>query len=308
MNRFTGVFVVLIFAFTLGWGQATPAPQNGAPAATPAQAAPTPPADVTGCMTQWFGNFSVASANNAQSWQIKGDGAALWNHENHVVTIKGLADPKASSPTMYAQNIQDTGQSCGTAAASNAATVQPGAAGSTTPTANAETGSTTGAGAATAAPGATGTPAGTESQQQPGGGVAQPSTTTTQPQTPQASAAPQQGGVSGTAAGSSMTPQSNTTAENKGVPTAGTPQNSGIANNTAQQQPADDNRIFDGCIIGSMNNYQFKSNGKTYHLQGNTANLNTMVNHQVELTGEDFNGKAIQVNGARDLGGACKGK
>jgi hypothetical protein len=94
------------------------------------------------------------------------------------------------------------------------------------------------------------------------------------------------------------------TSENKGTPAAGSPQGA-IASNAAAA-PAENYAIFNGCLVGSVNDYQFKSNGKTYRLQGNTSQLNSMFKHNVEITGEDFNGKAIQVNGGRDLGTPCK--
>ncbi|HVZ16726.1 MAG TPA: hypothetical protein VG897_06395 [Terriglobales bacterium] len=266
MNRFAGLFVVAVLGSTVAWAQA------GAPAA--AQPTAAAQAAVTGCMTQWFGEFKVADPTSNKSWNVKGNGAALWNQENHIVKVQGLSDPQAQTPTIYAQSVQDTGQACGSAAASNAGTAQPGTA--------QQPANTTGAtGTTGTAPAGTATP---EPQPQPGGGVSQPSAPPTTPQT----AAPQS--------------QASTANEDKGVPTAGT----SVTTNAAQQQPADDNQIFTGCLVGSLNNYQFKANGKTYHIQGNTASLNSMVNHQVELTGEDFNGKAIQVNGARDLGGSCK--
>jgi len=82
----------------------------------------------------------------------------------------------------------------------------------------------------------------------------------------------------------------------------------GAEPNSGSAMPQSDqtNAVFTGCLAGSMNNYQLKANGKLYRLQGNTAPLQALLNHQIELTGEDFNGKAIQVNGARDLGGSCK--
>jgi hypothetical protein len=57
-----------------------------------------------------------------------------------------------------------------------------------------------------------------------------------------------------------------------------------------------------------MNNYKFEANGNEYRLQGNTSMLKGMSGHQVEITGDIFNGKAIQVNGARDLGSSCSSK
>lgn len=289
MNRFTGLFVAVVFGITMAWAQA-PAPQNGAaPAAAPAQAAaPSQQASVSGCMTQYFGQFSVADAGSSKSWQVKGAGARLWDHENHVVKIQGLPDPQAASPVVYALSMQDTGQPCGSAQAANAAP------------------------ALNAGPAASATSAQPEAQQQPGGGISQPSTptapnsaaSTPQATTPQTPA--QQGGVSGAATNSPATP-AQAAGENKGTPTAGTPAEA-VAAPPAQQQPADSNHVFSGCLNGTINNYQFKANGKVYRLQGNTMSLGSMLNHQVEITGEDFNGKAIQVNGARDLGGNCKGK
>ncbi len=65
-------------------------------------------------------------------------------------------------------------------------------------------------------------------------------------------------------------------------------------------------QTFEGCVAGNTNNYQLKSNGKTYRLQGDTTSLNGLTGHTVSVTGEDFNGKAIQVDSARDMGKGCK--
>ena len=306
MNRFTRLMIVPVFGLTLAWAQAptqqSAAPAQSAPAAAAQSAAPSQQANVTGCLTQWFGQYSVADAASSKAWQVKGNETEFAGHENHVVKVQGLPDPKAPSPLLYAQSVQDTGQACGNVQASS--TTQPGAApaaGAATATSAATTGATATPSAAQSAP-----------QQQPGGGVAQPGPTAspssnpapqaTTPQTSTPEASPQQqGGVSGTAAGST-TPQ----AENKGTPEAASPQGA-VASNSAQ--PANDDQVFTGCLGGAVNAYQLKgSNGKIYHLQGNTGTLGGMVNHNVELTGEDFNGKAIQVNGARDLGGSCKAK
>src|SRR5689334_9445004 len=102
MNRFTGLLAVFVLSITMAWAQA-PAPQNGAaPAAAPAAAAaPSQQASVSGCMTQYYGQFSVADAGTSKSWQVKGEGTRLWDHENHLVKIQGLPDPKAASPVLY---------------------------------------------------------------------------------------------------------------------------------------------------------------------------------------------------------------
>jgi hypothetical protein len=97
--------------------------------------------------------------------------------------------------------------------------------------------------------------------------------------------------------------------ENKGSPAAGTPSNSvgaPASSGSTNAGPQSRGKVFQGCLAGDVNNYQFKSSdGKTYRLQGNTTVLKGMTKHQVELTGEEFNGKAIEVNGARDLGASC---
>ncbi len=97
--------------------------------------------------------------------------------------------------------------------------------------------------------------------------------------------------------------------EAKGTPSEGTPSAvaapAGNEAGTASAQPQENLSTFKGCLSGKDNQYQFNANGKSYRLQGNTSMLHGMSGHQVEITGEDFNGKAIQVNGARDLGGSC---
>jgi hypothetical protein len=289
MNRFTVLFVILVFALTMAWAQA--------PAAQPAVAAPAATSSISGCMTQSFGIFTVP--DNGKTWSVKGTGTSLWNYDNHVVKVTGLADPKSASPVLYAQSVQDTGQPCGSAATASAAAPANGTA-TTTAATGAANGTATGAGApaATTSTATTSAPASAaaEPQQQPGGGIAQ-NTSPNAPVTAQAPAT--QPGTTGV---TNSAPQ---TSENKGTPEAGSPQAGAIASNAAAA-PAENYSTFNGCLVGSINDYQFKSNGKTYRLQGNTSQLNSMFKHTVEITGEDFNGKAIQVNGARDLGTSCK--
>lgn len=50
------------------------------------------------------------------------------------------------------------------------------------------------------------------------------------------------------------------------------------------------------------------ANGKEYRLQGNKQTVGSLIGPQVEITGEVFNDKAIQVFGARDLGRSCSEK
>jgi hypothetical protein len=252
-------------------------------------------------MTQSFGIFTVA--DSGKNWSVKGNGASLWNFDNHVVKVQGIVDSKAAGPVLYAQSVQDSGQACGSAA--TAAANPNGAA----PTAAAPSGPTA---AATASPSVTPAPAASaEPQQQPGGSVAQ-NTAPTPPATAQAPAA--QAGTTG------VTTPGPQTSENKGTPAAGSPaggaiaSNSGASNSGASSAGTSDSSAaastnystFNGCLVGSVNEYQFKANGKSYRLQGNTAQLSSLIKHNVEITGEDFNGKAIQVNGARDLGTSCK--
>jgi hypothetical protein len=232
-------------------------------------------------MTQSFGIFSVPDGGKA--WDVKGSGASLWNYDNHVVKVQGIVDSKAASPVLYAQSVQDTGQPCGSAATASAKAP----AGTAAPATTSATATTAPAAAQPAEP-----------QQQPGGGVAQNAA----PAAP-AAAQPSAQSTTGVAA---PTPQ---TSENKGTPAAGSPQgaiasNSGASN--AAAAPSENYSTFNGCLMGTVNDYQYKSNGKTYRLQGNTSELMSLLKHNVEITGEDFNGKAIQVNGARDLGTSCK--
>jgi hypothetical protein len=301
MNRFAVLLAIFLFGFTMAWAQA--------PASQPAAAAPAASSSstISGCMTQSFGIFTVPESG--KTWNVKGNGASLWNMDNHVVKVTGIVDPKATSPVIYAQSVQDTGQPCGNAAAANAAapngtngaTAATAATGTTTaPVTGATAAPANGAPAATTpsttSPTATTAPATTEPQQ-PGGAVAQnpPSTATTGAQA--------SGNQAGTTGVTTPTPQSS---ENKGTTAAGSPQGAITSDNNTSAAPAETNSTYNGCLTGSVNNYQFKSNGKTFHLQGNTTQLNSMINHNVEITGEDFNEKAIQVNGARDLGTSCK--
>ena len=282
MSRFTALTVVLVLGFAMAWAQA-PASPAAAPQAN--AAAPAGQASISGCMTESFGIFSVADASSSKAWNVHGSGISLWNYNNHVVKVQGLEDPKAQGSILYAQTVQDTGQPCGNAQAAN------GTAPAAAPAASAQ---------ATAAPTtqtASAPATQPEPQQQPGGGVAQ----STQPmQTNQPAAA--QSAQAGTTGVTTPAPQSS---ENKGTPAAASPQGA-IASNNGPAPAANNNSVFSGCLVGAVNDYQFKANGKTYRLQGNTSQLNSMFKHNVEITGEDFNGKAIQVNGVRDLGGSCK--
>jgi hypothetical protein len=346
MNRVQGAVVVLVFSMASVWGQNQQVsngttgtmPQNGAPAAASNQN------NISGCMVQHFGNFTVNDAATTKNWQIKGNGANLWNHENHVVKVQGLPDPKSPTPVIYAQNVQDTGETCGNAAntnqtvtgktgnngtALNATTTSSTA--SPTPAVNTPTGvqqrpggnvqATTGAPAAQnpANTSSVGAPPNWEQAGQSNGAAANNAAAAEQNEVgaPQgtlgvgnnqpnnSTAGPT--GQGGTAGAATTTPQANAAggdaAAPKGTPAAGT-----IASNAGAQPASDTNASFTGCLTGSQNNYQFKANGKTYRLQGSTNDLGSMLNHQVQLTGEDFNGKAIQVNQARDLGSSCKGK
>jgi len=107
--------------------------------------------------------------------------------------------------------------------------------------------------------------------------------------------------------------------EDKGTPAAGTPSTAagapaggasttGAAGATGSGDSQNGGKIFQGCLSGNTNDYRFSANGKAYRLQGNTSMLHGLEGHQVEVTGEEFNGKAIQVNGARDLGASCSSK
>ena len=274
MIRIQGMIVVLCCVTVAAWGQA---PSQQPPAIAPA-AQPAAATSVSGCMTQWYGNFKVSDPATSKSTEVKSGGNDLWKLQHRVVKVQGVEDPKTS--ILYAQTVQDTGAACGDGAVA----------------ANNATGNSSAAAAQPATSGET---------PLPGGGVTQGDTAAPQPSTAQPAATPN-------AAPSTMPQAPVATAapnalENKGTPAAGSPQGATIAN-PALPQADETNAIFTGCLTGAINNYQFKSNGKVYRLQGNTSSLPQMVNHQVELTGEDFNGKAIQVNAARDLGAGCKGK
>jgi hypothetical protein len=103
--------------------------------------------------------------------------------------------------------------------------------------------------------------------------------------------------------------------ESKGTPQAGTPQQGSVSGpasssstTSTSSQPRSGAKTFQGCLSGDPNNLMLTANGTSYSLQGNTRSLGTMINHQVEVTGDDRNGKAIEVTGARDLGTACSAK
>lgn len=261
-------------------------------------------------MQESWGRFLVSSGGT--TYDVRGSGTSLSNHVNQVVQVRGLPDTKSAQGNtvpLYAQQVQDTGQACGANAGMNAQnTGQPGtpAAGGAMTTGTQP--ATTGATAQPGAPASTGEPA----EAQPG----QAPQTTPQTASPQAGTTPQAAaGQTGTS-NDTMQPGGSTEAANqpneaKGTPTEGTPSpavaapaaSSGSASAASSQQA--NLSTFTGCLSGKENQYQYKSNGKTYRLQGNTTMLQGLAGHQVEITGEDFNGKAIQVNGARDLGSSC---
>jgi hypothetical protein len=332
---------------------------SSAAAGNAAQAgASTTASNISGCMQNPWGYYEVTDSATNRKYYVHGAGNDLSQHANHVVQVKGMPDPNSAAgnaTTFYALQVQDSGQTCGKAAASAAnapAAGQAGAAGT------AGTAPSAAAGAqANPTPG-TQTPTGTQPstggtvstpQNTPGGttpGTGQPTTSpnsstpphsTSMSQTSDSSASTASAAGTGGAAGaqgntaSSATPQSSTggssasagtgqgqqsaEVENKGTPSAGTPSSaigapggssSSAAGETAQAQNG--HNAFQGCLSGDVNNYELKANGKTYRLQGNTSALKELSGHQVEVTGEEFNGKAIQVNGARDLGSSCSGK
>ena len=235
MNRFTGYLSVVVLGMAMAWAQA-PAAGTQSTTGQPAPAQTTNPqtpgtqpssagaaqqnasssaqqTSVAGCMTQRFGIFTVNDTSNSKSWQIKAPGTSLYNDANQMVTVKGLEDPKAPSPTLYAQNVQTTGQQCGNAQATNGA--QPGAAasGQTGTTANGPANpSGAVAGSAETQSGTTGTNATTSTTGATGATGTSESNGATTPQTGSSAAGP----------GASPTTQPN---ENKGVPSSGTPTN-----------------------------------------------------------------------------------
>jgi hypothetical protein len=171
-------------------------------------------------MTERFGIFTVADSATSKSWQVKAPGTSLYPDANHMVSVKGLPDPKAPSPILYAENVQNTGQPCGNAAATNGATGQPGAVqgqqaqplgGANGATASGTTGSAapSGSAGAAASTGSTGSTTGAT-------GTQNPSTTPATPKAEQGTGA----AVNGPASNPATQPS-----ENKGVPNSGTPTN-----------------------------------------------------------------------------------
>ena len=62
-----------------------------------------------------------------------------------------------------------------------------------------------------------------------------------------------------------------------------------------------------GCLSGSGKNLMLQANGKSYSLQGSTTSAQSLVGHQVEVTG-DVSGSAVNVSNIRDLGTTCSAK
>ena len=347
----------------LAWSQGMPQNNTGAPgqAAQPAAAqtgqqpaaqpsgtqqaaASSTASTISGCLQESWGHFLVTDGST--TYDVRGIGTNLYDHENHTVQVKGLPDTKAAQNNQvpfYVQQVQDSGQTCGpNANASAQNTAQPGAG---TPAGQSATGAATDQSASgmtsgqtsTGAiqqqtPGSMGAPTtGAQQDQNPPSATPQtanpqtaaPQTSSPQGTTPQAATAGQngtsaQGNMSSNSQASATSQQTGTQSggvEEKGTPTAGTPSSavgapaSGSSPNseansqvTAAQQKL---TTFNGCLSGSSNSYRLSANGKDYNLQGNTSTLSGMSGHQVEVTGEVFDGKAIQVNGARDLGSSC---
>src|SRR6478672_4552426 len=103
-------------------GQAAP---GAAPAATGQASAPSQSANISGCMQENWGRFMVSDSATNTTYEVHGSGTPLAEHVNHVVQIKGLPDAKTAqgnATPFYVQQVQDSGQSCGTpnAAASGA--------------------------------------------------------------------------------------------------------------------------------------------------------------------------------------------
>lgn len=299
-------------------------PQTSAPAAASAKN------EISGCMTRGFANYQLSDSATQAKYQIRGNGAELDQHANKVVQIQGVPDPKDSQggkTIFYASTVKDSGQTCGTPdqMATNGAPAQPGAAAATSSqtASNAAASNTamTGANsqASTATPNAqAGSPAAAVGAGQTSANVstsssAQPSADATGvPANTQSTASTQQGGTAGVAANATQSQAATT--EDKGTPQAGTPQTGAVGapaassstTDTASSQAASAGQTFQGCVSGDPNNLKFKSSGKDYRLQGDTRAVWKLIGHNVEVTGEDFGGKAIQISGtAKDLG-SCK--
>ena len=237
MNRFTGPLMVLVFGFAMAWGQApaansSPAPQTPAaqttsqrstPAAQPSSAASSPQQSISGCMTERFGIFTVDDTSTSKAWQVKAPGTSLYADENHVVTVKGVSDPKSASPILYAENVQVSGQPCGNAQAAN------GTSGQTATGANGATGAST-SGTTMAPAGSAGAAASTGTTTSTTGATGtQSSEPGTAPSTPKASP-----GTGAAASGTASNPATQPS-ENKGVPNAGTPTSNPPQSNPPQQ-------------------------------------------------------------------------
>ena len=286
-------------------------------------------------MTRGFANYQLSDSATQAKYQIRGNGADFAQHENKVVQIQGVPDPKDSQggqPIFYADTVKDTGQTCGNPqqqqmASNAAAPAQAGAATGSSQTASSTTqtgASNTQQAASSATPAATpnvqagASPAAASAGQSPAenganGSAAQSTTAmnSSVPSSAQSTASTQQGGTTGAAA--SATQSQSATAEDKGTPQAGTPQTGAVGapsassstTGAASAQPAA-GQTYQGCVSGDPNNLKFSTNGKDYHLQGDTRSVWKLIGHNVEVTGEDFGGKAIQISGsAKDLG-SCK--
>ena len=242
--------------------------QTSAPASSAAPAA-SQTATISGCMQESWGRLLVS--NNGTAYDVKGSGVDLSAHANHAVTVRGLPDTKATNGQVtpfYALQVQDTGTCGPNGAVASAPSAQP-----------------------IATPQAVAQPNAVGAQQTPA--ASQPAT---QPASPQQEAA---------ATNTQATTQGTTSQAATSMGPENQPGGGAAAAVPAAQQQSN-YKTFQGCLSGDMNNYQLKSpDGKTYRLQGNTTMLKGMSKHQVELTGEDFNGKAIEVNGGRDLGSTC---
>jgi hypothetical protein len=145
-----------------GSSSSTPTPSQPGQASTgsTSQAGASPTAsNISGCMQQSWGRYLVTDSASNTTYDVKGSGTKLSDHANHVVQVKGLPDTKSArgdTVPFYVQQVQDSGQSCGNAAAA-ANPSAPGQMGTQGATAN----QTTSVGSATSTPGAQ-APAGTQ--------------------------------------------------------------------------------------------------------------------------------------------------
>jgi len=86
---------------------------------------------------------------------------------------------------------------------------------------------------------------------------------------------------------------------------ASSPMQHGITANMGAVSPNSAPQRLQGCVSQADGQWQLSAGGKTYALQGNTANLKGWAGHTVAVTGRTVGESAFQVSGIRHVSSTC---